>query len=80
MPEVKKAQGATRKGFFRLYGHVKEQKIMENVNPLFIVCGIALCWPGLIPMGIMFFLARRYDVSFSINQRIRTQLPEGEEI
>lgn len=42
-------------------------------NPFVILCAVGLCWPGLIPMAIVFYLARRFD--FQIKPR-----GEGENI
>ena len=31
-------------------------------NPLYLLVLMCLCWPGIVPITLVFFIARRYDV------------------
>lgn len=47
---------------------------MSNINPNLLICGLALCWPGLIPMIVVAIVARRYDVRNPFTSRHRSNI------
>lgn len=34
---------------------------MFDNNPWLLMCGLALCWPGIVPLVITAIVARRFD-------------------
>lgn len=36
-------------------------------NPFLILLGLVMCWPGILPMIIVFYIARSFD--FNVTRR-----------
>ena len=40
-------------------------------NPLFLLCGVALCWPAPLPLMLLAYLLTRYNIRLDVAPKAR---------
>jgi len=38
-------------------------------NPVLILCLLGLCWPGIVPLVLTYYVARNYDLKNPLHKR-----------